>query len=310
MTPRHADIHPGSRPEARGEVLHEAVREALDGAPDEAHRTGHAAAATGRRRSPGRWPGGPFRTFGVAGAVAGVALGGLLLGAAAPALAAAPGTTASAAAVRAPQPTTVTVSGSGRAAAAPDLAALSVGVEATRKTAKEALAAHSEAAKALVDALHAQGIAERDIRTESLSLSPVYTQTPEGESKVTGYQAGQSFSVKVRDLDRTGQIIGAVNEATGDAGRINGVVFDVADPTTLRAKAREAAYRDAHDKAAQHARLSGHRLGRLVSLTEGESSRPGPGAVPSAPADGGEGVPLAPGEIEEHVTVTAVFELV
>ncbi|MER7516532.1 SIMPL domain-containing protein [Streptomyces sp. NPDC126499] len=243
---------------------------------------------------------------------AGAALGGLLLAgaAAAPVFAAAPAATTAPAAVRPATPATVTVSGSGRAAAAPDVAVVSVGVEATRKTAKEAMAAQSTAAKALLAALREQGVADRDIRTESLSLSPVYAQTGGGESKVTGYQAGQGFSVKVRDIDRTGQIVGAVSEATGDAGRINGVVFDVADPTALRARAREAAYRDAHQKAAQHARLSGHRLGRLVSLTEGEAVRPAPGAVPSAPADGGEGVPLAPGEIEEHVTVTAVYELV
>ncbi|GAA3388396.1 SIMPL domain-containing protein [Streptomyces roseoviridis] len=240
----------------------------------------------------------------------GAALGGLLLAGAAPALAAAPGTVAAAAAVRPATQATVTVSGSGRAAAAPDVAVVSVGVEATRKTAKEAMAAQSAAAKALLAALREQGVADRDIRTESLSLSPVYAQSGGGESKVTGYQAGQSFSVKVRDIDRTGQIVSAVSDATGDAGRVNGVVFDVADPTGLRARAREAAHRDAHDKAAQHARLSGHRLGRLVSLTEGESVRPAPGAVPSAPADGGEGVPLAPGEIEEHVSVTAVYELV
>lgn len=253
---------------------------------------------------PGARLAGPLRALAV-----GAALGGVLLGAAAPASAAAPGAAAPAAAVRAPAPATVTVSGSGRAAAAPDLAVLSVAVEATRKTAKEAMAAQNTAAKTLVDALHAQGVADRDIRTESLSLSPVYAQSSEGESKVTGYQAGQTFTVKVRDIDRAGQVIGAVNDATGDAGRINGVLFDVSDPTALRATAREAAHRDAHDKAAQHARLSGHRLGRLVSLTEGESVRPGPAAVPGAAADGGEAVPLAPGEIEEHVTVTAVYEL-
>ncbi|MEV6329438.1 SIMPL domain-containing protein [Streptomyces sp. NPDC051909] len=252
---------------------------------------------------PGARPARPLRALAV-----GAALGGVLLGAAAPANAVAPGAVP-AAAVRAPAPATVTVSGSGRAAAAPDLAVLSVGVEATRKTAKEALAAQNTAAKALVDALHAQGVADRDIRTENLSLAPVYAQSSAGESKVTGYQAGQSFAVKVRDLDRTGQIIGAVNDATGDAGRISGVVFDVSDPTALRAAAREAAHRDARDKAEQYARLSGRRLGRLVSLTEGESARPGPAAVPAA-ADGGEAVPLAPGEIEEHVTVTAVYELV
>ncbi|MEF9886480.1 SIMPL domain-containing protein [Streptomyces sp. P9-A4] len=236
-------------------------------------------------------------------------LGGLLVGTAAPALAAAPERTALRKAARAEAPVTVTVTGNGHAAAAPDLAILSVGVEAARKTAKEAMAAQNTAAEALLDVLRKQGIADRDIRTDSLSLFPVSTQTSEGESKVTGYQAGQSFSVKVRDIDRTGQVIGAVNDATGDAGRINGVVFDVADPSALRVRAREAAYKDAHDKAAQHARLSGHRLGRLVSLSEGESVRPGPGVTPALAADE-PSVPLAPGEIEEHITVSAVYELI
>ncbi|MFF7438827.1 SIMPL domain-containing protein [Streptomyces sp. NPDC008122] len=236
-------------------------------------------------------------------------LGGLLAGTAAPALAAAPGRTALRAPAGETAPATVTVTGNGRASAAPDLAILSAGVEATRPTAKEAMAVQSTAAEALLDVLHKQGITDRDIRTDSLSLAPVYTQTKDGDSKVTGYQAGQSFSVKVRDLDRTGQVIGAVNDASGEAGRINGVVFDVADPSALRAKAREAAYKDAYDKAAQHAQLSGHRLGRLVSLSEGESVRPGPGASPAASTEE-PGVPLAPGEIEEQVTVSAVYELI
>ncbi|MGW4705932.1 SIMPL domain-containing protein, partial [Streptomyces sp. NPDC004285] len=234
-------------------------------------------------------------------------LGGHLTVTAEPALAAAPARTALRDTV--PATATVTVTGNGRASAAPDLALLSVGVEAARPTAKEAMAAQSTAAEALLDVLRRQEIEDRDIRTDSLSLTPVYTQTKDGESKVTGYQAAQSFSVKVRVIDRTGQVVGAVNDATGSAGRVNGVVFDVADPSALRAKAREAAYRDAYDKASQHARLSGHRLGRLVSLSEGESVRPGPGAAPGVSADE-PGVPLAPGEIEEQVTVSAVYELV
>ncbi|MFD8009864.1 SIMPL domain-containing protein [Streptomyces sp. NPDC058955] len=236
-------------------------------------------------------------------------LGGLLLGAAAPALAAAPERSAPhAAAARSEAPATVTVTGSGSASAAPDLAILSVGVEVTKATAKEAMAAQTTAAEALLAVLRKEGIEDRDIRTDSLALTPVYAQSPGGESKVTGYQASQTFSVKVRQLDRAGQVIGAVNDATGDAGRVNGVVFDVADPKELRAKAREAAYKDAYEKASQHARLSGHRLGRLVSLSEGDSLRPGHGALPSMPADE-PSVPLAPGEIEEQVTVSAVYEL-
>lgn len=238
----------------------------------------------------------------------GTVLGALTLGAAAPALAVGPDAAAPPTTATATAPATLTVTGTGRAAAAPDLAVLSVGVEATRKTAKEAMAAQRTAAEALLAALRKQSVADRDIRTDSLSLSPVYAQTTDGESKVTGYQASQSFSAKIRDVDRAGQVIGAVTDAAGDAGRVNGVAFDVADPSALRAKAREIAHKDAHDKAAQHARLSGHRLGRLVSLTEGDSVRPGAGAAPGMPADAPE-APLAPGEIEEQVTVTAVYEL-
>ncbi|WP_282695915.1 SIMPL domain-containing protein [Streptomyces sp. CC208A] len=236
-------------------------------------------------------------------------LGGLLAGTAAPALAATPERLAPRAAARAETPATVTVTGSGSASAAPDLAILSVGVEVTKATAKEAMAAQKTVAEALLAVLREEGVEDRDIRTNSLSLTPVYAQTSGGESKVTGYQAGQTFSVKIREIGRAGQVVEAVNDATGDAGRVNGIVFDVADPTELRAKAREAAYRDAYEKASQHARLSGHRLGRLVSLSEGDSLRPGPGALQAMPADE-PSVPLAPGEIEEQVTVSAVYELI
>ncbi|MFE5630169.1 SIMPL domain-containing protein [Streptomyces sp. NPDC056543] len=244
----------------------------------------------------------------------GVVLCALALAGAGPALAAAPVAGPAAAAVGAPAPApaaapaTLTVTGTGRAGAAPDIAVISVAVEARAKTGEEAMAAQSRAAEALFAALRKQSVADRDIRTESISLFPVYTQAANGESRVSGYQASQSVSATVRDVDRTGQVVGAVTKATGDAGRVDGVTFDVADPAALRARARELAHKDAQDKAAQHARLSGHRLGRLVSITETDSGRPSAGAAPEASADA-SGVPLAPGEIEEQVTVTAVYEL-
>ncbi|MFI6876980.1 SIMPL domain-containing protein [Streptomyces sp. NPDC050400] len=217
-----------------------------------------------------------------------------------------------AAAAVAPRPATVTVTGEGRASAAPDTAVVTAGVEVTGATSKAALAAQNTAANALLAAVRTAGVADRDVRTESLSLSPVYTtgSEPDAAPKVTGYQAGQTFSVKVRDLGRTGAVIQAVVDATGDAGRIHGIVFDVADPAALRADARAAAHADAHDKAVQYARLSGHRLGRLVSLDESAGGRPRPVPVPAVAFDESAGkVPVAPGEIEDEVSVTAVYEL-
>ena len=232
-----------------------------------------------------------------------------------PFLAAAPATALAAPAVPAalvvrgaPELSTVTVTGVGSATAAPDLATVSVGVEAVGTTSQGALEAQSKAAKALLTAVRERGVGDQDVRTEGLTLMPVYDHQ-DGKSSLTGYQATQMFSLKVRKVERTGEVLQAVTDATGDAGRIHGVVFDVADRTELRARARDAAHRDAYAKALQYAELSGRRLGRLVSLTEGASGGPSPVPVPADVAAGGAGVPIAPGEIQDEVRVTAVYEL-
>ncbi|WP_406334848.1 SIMPL domain-containing protein [Streptomyces sp. NBC_00203] len=208
-----------------------------------------------------------------------------------------------------PTPSTVTVTGQGSATAAPDIAVIGAGVDVIAKTSKEALAAQSVASNALLDAVRAQGIEERDIRTESISLSPVY-EDQNGVSQLTGYEAAQSFSVKVRAIGTTGAVLQAITDATGDAGRIHSVAFDIADPAPLHSRAREAAHDDAHTKALDYARLSGRRLGRLVSLTESGSGDLRPVPIAAAAFDqGGAGVPVAPGEIRDTITVTAVYEL-
>ncbi|MGX1886694.1 SIMPL domain-containing protein [Streptomyces sp. NPDC055287] len=234
--------------------------------------------------------------------------GGLFLSGGAPAVGAVPAAAApSSAPASTPDAATVSVGGEGRAAAAPDMAVLTAAVETTKPTAKRALAAQSAAADALLAAVRKQGIADRDVQTENLFLNAVYQHTDRA-SKLTGYQAGQSFAIKIREIGRTGAVVEAVTKAAGDAVRINGVSFDVADPSALRARAREAAHADARSKAEQYAQLSGRRLGRLVSLAETGSEVHRPAEVPGAAFDEAK-VPVAPGEIRNAVSVTAVYEL-
>ncbi|MFJ3669952.1 SIMPL domain-containing protein [Streptomyces sp. NPDC090106] len=246
------------------------------------------------------------RTTVTAAAVALLALGLPLL--AAPTAVAAPALTARVA--QAPAPATVTVTGNGSATGAADIALVNAGVEVTAKTTTAALSAQSKAAGRLLDAVRGQGIAEKDIRTDSVSLSPVYDYQ-DGASTLKGYQAAQSFTVKVREVAATGALLEAVVKATGNAGRVNSVTFDLEDRSPLQARARKAAHDDAHAKAAQYARLSGHRLGRLVSLAESDTGyfAPAPPVAADEPAGGGAGVPVAPGEIRATSTITAVYEL-
>ncbi|MER7174474.1 SIMPL domain-containing protein [Streptomyces mesophilus] len=243
----------------------------------------------------------------VRAAAAAVLAGGMLTAGAVPALAAEPAAPAPHSAP-APAPTLVTVTGDGQSTAAPDIAVLHIGVENTAKTAQQALAAQNKAADAMLAAVRKAGVAEKDVRTESLNVSAVTQHEPNGASKVTGYQAGQVFSVRVREIDKAGSVLQEVMDAAGDAGRIHSVAFDVADTRKLRERARTAAHRDAHAKAAQYAELSGMKLGRLVSVNEGDSGMPRPVALPAVQFDK-EGVPVAPGEIEDRITVTEVYEL-
>ncbi|MES5818033.1 SIMPL domain-containing protein [Streptomyces sp. RG80] len=204
-------------------------------------------------------------------------------------------------------PATVTVTGEGSAVGEPDIAVVGAGVEATAETTQTALDAQNKAAAALLKAVRALGVAERDIRTENVSLSPVHDYQ-EGQSTLKGYRAAQSFSIKVREVAGTGALLKAVTDATGDAGRIHSVAFDLDDRRPLQARAREAAHDDARAKAAQYAELSGHHLGRLVSLSEGDTGYVAP-MTATAPAEGVGAVPLAPGEIRATASVTAVYEL-
>ncbi|WP_416971314.1 SIMPL domain-containing protein [Streptomyces sp. 4F14] len=208
-------------------------------------------------------------------------------------------------------PTTVSVAGDGSATAAPDLAVLSVGVEATAKTAKDAMAAQNKAADALLKAVRKQQIADKDVRTDGVSLNPVYDYT-DGTSVLTGYRAAQSFTVKVRVIGRAGAVLQAITDATGDAGRVHSVTFDLADREPLQRAARKAAFTDARKKAEQYAALSGRKLGRLVTLSEGSTgyATPAPPMAADMPAGGVGAVPLAPGEIKATSSVTAVYELV
>ncbi|MGW7169042.1 SIMPL domain-containing protein [Streptomyces sp. NPDC054884] len=204
---------------------------------------------------------------------------------------------------------TVTVTGEGSASAEPDLAVVGTGVEATAKTSQAAMDAQTGAAAALLAAVRAQDVADRDIRTENVSLHPVYDYTG-GASRLTGYQAAQFFAVTVRQVSKTGAVLQAITDAAGDAARIGSVVFDVSDPAPLQARAREAAHADARAKAEQYARLSGRALGRLISLSEDASSTPRPGPpAGDTPGAGMAPVPAAPGEIKATATVTAVYAL-
>lgn len=198
----------------------------------------------------------------------------------------------------------IQVEGTGRASAAPDVARITVGVEATEPTVDAALEAADEAARQVLDELAAQGVEDRDVRTVNLQVHPRYGREGPGVDgeQIEGYVARQDLAVTLRDVDGAGAVIGAVVAAAGDAARLQGMSFALEDDAALREQAREAAFADAREKAEQYARLAGRELGEVLWIREGSASA---GPVPFAADEqaAGGAVPIAPGSTE--VTVTA-----
>jgi len=169
---------------------------------------------------------------------------------------------------------TVTVSGSGRATASPDVAEVRLGVAITRPTAGEAQAAAAAAMAAVLAALRAAGVSDPDLRTEGLSLQPVMDYRGDEGPHLRGYELRNGVVARIRDLRRLPQAIdGAIGAG---ATSLDGVRFEVADRAAAEAAAREAAVADALAKAAALARAAGAGLGSVLSIAEGGASRPMP----------------------------------
>ena len=213
------------------------------------------------------------------------------------------------------------VSGAGTVTVAPDLAVLTVGVEARASNVQEALTEAAGAMTDIVSMLEAEGVESEDIQTRSFSINPQYTwrerTDDEGgrynERVLTGYTVNNRATVRMRDLDRVGEMVDLVARAGGDLTRIEGVSFTVQDPEPHRAEAREAAVKQAMAKAEQFARDAGVTLGRVVLISEGGGSVPAPRFLTESlglsVAAAEVTTPISEGELEIRAIVQMVFAI-
>jgi uncharacterized protein YggE len=169
-------------------------------------------------------------------------------------------------------PGRISVVGEGRAAAAPDTAIFDAGVVVIAETAQTALEQNTKSITALLAALKAAGIEERDLATSGFSVQPrvAYPQAEPGKQpeqpKLEGYEVRNSVKARVRDMSKLGMILDAAVQH--GANQIGGISFDIQNKDVLLDKARQDAINDAKRKAEKTAQAAGLKLGRVVSLSE------------------------------------------
>ena len=94
--------------------------------------------------------------------------------------------------------------GVGTVSGEPDIAVISLGVEALRDTVGEARGDAARALAAIVEELRAAGVAEDDIRTSYFSINPRYEYVRDGQQQLLGFQVTNTLNVTLRDLTQPG----------------------------------------------------------------------------------------------------------
>ena len=204
------------------------------------------------------------------------------------------------------------VSGTGKVYAVPDIAELTLGVEAQAVSVAEAQTKATEAMNDVIKALKDSGVAEKDIQTQYFSINEVTKwDANKNESIVTAYRATNTVVVKVREVKKAGAIIDAVVVAGGDYTRINGINFTVEDPNIYYAQAREKAITYVKAKAEQMATLTNVKLGKVTYISENSYMPSGnyyngrlEAAVPAI-----DTTPVSVGQLEITTTVQIAYAI-
>ncbi|MEH6673416.1 MAG: SIMPL domain-containing protein [Sulfitobacter sp.] len=206
-------------------------------------------------------------------------------------------------------PQGITVNGQGVVSIAPNTATIRLGVSERAASAAEAMAQTSEKVRGILDQLDSLKIAGLDRQTSGLYLRPVYDNGSRSDTtpvQVSGYEAGNTVSVTVRDLSKLGQLLDAV--VAEGANDFNGLQFGLQDNEAALEQARKDAVSDAMARAQQLADAAGVKLGKVISMSE-TSQGFRPMEMRSAQMKSMD-MPIETGEVDVSAQVSLQFEIV
>ncbi|WP_115513382.1 SIMPL domain-containing protein [Xanthomonas arboricola] len=207
--------------------------------------------------------------------------------------------------------TLLNVSAEAEAKRVPDIATLSAGVVTQAADSNAAMRQNAEQMSKVMAAVKAAGIADKDVQTSGINLSPQYTYKENEAPKIIGYQASNTVSLKVRDISKLGKVLDTL--VAQGANDINGPSFSVDQPEAAYDEARVAALKKAQARAETYAKSLGLKVRRIVSISEGRSGggvvRPMMMAASMRSAKAEMDTQVAPGESTLSITLEATFEL-
>ena len=153
-------------------------------------------------------------------------------------------------------PSTISVYGVGSTQAEPDQAVITFAVADTSPSVELARNETARLAEAIASAAREAGIAPSDVATTNFSIYADYDWN-NNVRYLRGYTVTHSMAITIRRIDDAGATIDAVSAAAGDSLEFHSISFGHQNSTALASAVTELA-------------AASHRLGPLLSLTEGQ----------------------------------------
>jgi len=195
----------------------------------------------------------------------------------------------------------------------PDLAQVGAGAQTRAQTASEAVRLNAQQMERLIERLRSLGIERDDIQTSNFNLNAEYDYNNRNAAPpiFTGYMVTNQVTVRLKRLDRVGQVLDALVDA--GANNIFGPNFMLEDDREAKAVARRNAFQRSQGQAEEFARMAGYTGARLLEVSETfQSFGPvpvGEGAIQVTAASRDARTPIEPGQVGTGVTLTTKYEM-
>ncbi len=144
----------------------------------------------------------------------------------------------------------------------PDIARVSMGYTAEKSTVAKAQEEVTKVMNKFEARLQEIGIKLEDIKTKQYNIYPQYSYT-NSKRVLTGYQVSQNIEIKIRDLEKSAEVLSLAGEL--GLNEINGLTFEIDDKEKYIGTLKEEAIKKAKINAKLEADLLDIELGDIVN---------------------------------------------
>ena len=203
---------------------------------------------------------------------------------------------------------TISVQGQGKVYAKPDIAIVNLSVVTEGRGIKDVQDRNTQKMNKVIDFLKGFEVEDKDIKTINYNIYPRYNYENRVVPQIIGYEITQTLEVKVRNLEKIGEILD--KSVNAGINQVSSLRFWVDKDDDLKEEARKLAIEDAKKKAGTLASNLGIKLVKLIGFTEDTGYYPVPIYKEAMGMGGGGETPnIQIGENEITVNVGLIYEI-